>query len=75
MDQNLQFFITVGTTIAVFLWLRNDIIRLDAKIDRVNDSMQNDISSLRHEVTSIRENLAWIRGRMGYVEEVPQDAR
>ena len=75
MDQNLQFFITVGTTIAVFLWLRNDIIQLDAKIDRVNDSMQNDISSLCHEVTSIRENLAWIRGRMGYVEEVPQDAR
>ena len=75
MDQNLQFFITVGTTIAVFLWLRNDIIRLDAKIDRVNDSMQNNIGSLRHEVTSIRENLAWIRGRMGYVEEVPQDAR
>ncbi len=71
MDQNTQFFIIVGTVIAVFLWLRNDIHRLDAKIDRVNDSLQGDFESLRSEVTTIRENLAWMSGRMGYDEPTP----
>ena len=73
MDQNTQFFIIVGTVIAVFLWLRNDINRLDAKIDRVNDKTQNDMSALgqdvatlRSEVAYIRETLAWLRGRLGY---------
>ena len=74
MDQNTQFFIIVGTVIAVFLWLRNDIHRLDAKIDRVNDSLQADFAALRSEVTTIRENLAWMRGRMGYDEPTPPHA-
>jgi len=75
LDQNLQFYITVGTTIAVFLWLRNDLNRLDAKIDREIDglktdinSLQSEVNSLRSEVTSIREGLGWLRGRMGYSE-------
>ena len=79
MEQNLQFFITVGTVIAVFLWLRNDINRLDAKIDRVNDSLigelnsvRDEVASLRGEVASIRESLAWLRGRMGYGEPPPR---
>jgi len=73
LDPNAQFLITVGTVIGVFLWLRNDINRLDAKIDRVNDSLKGDINklsgefnSLRGEVSSIRESLAWLRGRLGY---------
>ena len=61
MDQNAQFFITVGTVIAVFLWLRNDINRLDAKIDRVNDSLRSDFTVLRSEVSIMREQLAWLR--------------
>ena len=80
MDQNLQFFITVGTTIAVFLWLRNDINRLDAKIGREVDALKSDIGSLRTEVTSMRsevasmrESLGWLRGRMGYSEPVAPD--
>ena len=80
MDPNAQFLITVGTVIAVFLWLRNDINRLDAKIDRVNDSLKGEINSargevasLRGEVTSIRESLAWLRGRMGYGEPSPDE--
>lgn len=71
MDQNAQFFITVGTVIAVFLWLRNDINRLDEKIDRVNDVLQSDVRSIRTEVASIRESLGWMRGRMGYSEAAP----
>ncbi len=73
MDQNAQFFITVGTVIAVFLWLRNDLNRLDANIDRVIDALKFDINSLRIEVTSIRESLGWMRGRMGYSEPVPTE--
>ena len=80
MEQNAQFFITVGTVIAVFLWLRNDINRLDAKIDRVNDSLKGDINnlsdefnSMRREVAAIRESLAWLRGRMGYDDTTPDD--
>lgn len=80
MDPNAQFLITVGTVIAVFLWLRNDINRLDAKIDRVNDSLKGElnsvrgeVASLRGEVASIRESLAWLRERMGYGEPSPDE--
>ncbi len=80
MEQNVQFFITVGTVIAVFLCLRNDINRLDAKIDRVSDSLKGDINnlrsevnSLRGEVASLRESLAWLRGRLGYGDANPED--
>lgn len=63
MDQNSQFIITVGTVIGAFLWLRHDIHslrrelkdevrRLDEKIDGVNAS-----------VTSLRETVGWLRGR------------
>ena len=85
MDPNAQFLITVGTVIGVFLWLRNDLNRLDAKIDRVNDSLKGDINNLsgevssvreeinsvRGEVSSIRESLAWLRGRLGYGDSSP----
>ncbi len=64
MDQNVQFVITVGTVIGVFLWLRNDINRLDGEIS----SLRDDVTSLRNEVTSVRETLAWMRGRMGHSE-------
>ena len=74
MDQNVQFFITVGTVIAVFLWLRNDINRLDAKIDRVNDSLRSDFTALRSEVSIMREQLAWLRGRLGYSDANPDDS-
>ena len=66
MDQNLQFFITVGTVIAVFLWLRNDINRLDGEIT----SLRTEVRSVRNEVTNIRESIAWVRGRMVYSEPV-----
>ena len=58
MDQNVQFIITVGTVIAVFLWLRNDINNLNAKIDKINDNY-----------AAMRESLGWIRGRMGFTEQ------
>lgn len=81
MDQISQFFITVGTVIAVFLWLRSDINRLDTKIDRVNDALQGDIESLRGEVailrgdiTSVREEQAWLRGRLDYSRTVSIDS-
>ena len=64
MDQNVQFVLTVGTVIGVFLWLRNDINRLDGEIS----SLRDDVSSMRNELTSVRETLAWMRGRMGYSE-------
>jgi len=58
MDQNVQFIITVGTVIAVFLWLRNDINNLNNKIDKINDNY-----------AAMRESLGWIRGRMGFTEQ------
>ncbi len=75
MDQNLQFIITVGTVIGVFIWLRYDInhIRqdlnnlkqdvrlLDAKIDRVNENY-----------ASVRETLGWVRGRLSEPLEPPK---
>lgn len=69
MDQNVQFIITVGTTIGVFLWLRNDINRLDTEIS----SLRDDVTTLRNKMTSVRESLAWMRGRMGYSVPAPQD--
>ncbi|MCY4070057.1 MAG: hypothetical protein OXG60_02040 [Chloroflexi bacterium] len=70
MDQNVQFVITVGTVIGVFLWLRNDINRLDGEIS----SLRDDVVTLRNEMTSVRESLSWLRGRMGYSEPSPQEA-
>ena len=58
MDQNVQFIITVGTVIAVFLWLRNDINNLNHKIDKINDNC-----------AAMRESLGWMRGRMGFTEQ------
>lgn len=70
VDQNVQFVITVGTVIGVFLWLRNDINRLDGEIS----SLRDDVVTLRNEMTSVRESLSWLRGRMGYSEPSPQEA-
>lgn len=69
MDQNVQFVITVGTVIGVFLWLRNDINRLDGEIS----SLREDVTSMKNELTSVRESLAWLRGRMGYSEATGQE--
>ena len=73
MDQNAQFFITVGTVIAVFLWLRNDMNRLDAKIDRVYDALKSDNGQLRTELTSVRESLGFditsVRTEVGSIRE------
>ena len=69
MDQNVQFVITVGTVIGVFLWLRNDINRLDNEISSLRES----VTSLQSDMTSVRESIAWMRGRMGYSETNPQD--
>ena len=49
MDQNVQFVITVGTVIGVFLWLRNDINRLDGEIS----SLREDVTSMTNELTSV----------------------
>ena len=62
VDQNIQFIITVGTVVAVFLWLRNDINRLD-----------KEISSLRKSVSSLKSDMTSVRGRMGYSEAPPQE--
>ncbi len=70
MAQNVQFVIIVGTVISMFLWLRNDINRLERNIV----SLRREVVSLRNEVTSVRESLAWLRGRMGYSEPSPQEA-
>ena len=68
VDQNTQFIIIVGTVIGVFLWLRNDINRLDKEIS----SLRKSVSSLQSDMTSVRESIAWMRGRMGY-SETPTD--
>ena len=65
MDQNVQFVIIVSTVIGVFLWLRNDINRLDNELSSLRES----VNTLQGDVTSVRESLAWLRGRMGYSEE------
>ncbi len=69
MDQNVQFVIIVSTVIGVFLWLRNDINRLDNEISSLRES----VTSLQGDMTSVRESIAWMRGRMGYSEAPPQE--
>lgn len=78
MDQNVQFIITVGTVIGVFLWLRHDINLLNAKIDKVSDDLNarmDNISTrqdrLNENIGALRESLGWIRGRMGLTEPQP----
>ena len=71
MDQNVQFVIIVSTVIGVFLWLRNDINRIDTELSSLRES----VNSLQGDVTSVRESLAWMRGRMGYAESESQDAQ
>ncbi len=78
MDQNLQFVITVGTVIGVFLWLRHDINLLNAKIDRVSDDLNAkidrvsddlnsrvDLLNERHDRTN--ENIAALRESLGWI--------
>lgn len=81
MDQNVQFIITVGTVIGVFLWLRHDINLLNAKIDKVSDDLNARIDSisarqdrLNENIAALRESLGWIRGRMGFIEQPQQNA-
>ena len=80
MTQNAQFLITIGTIMVGFLCLRNDIKRLDAKIDRMNDTLQAAIQSLRGEVAtigrdlaSIRESQAWRHGRLDNARPIAID--
>ena len=63
MDQNVQFIITVGTVIGVFLWLKHDIHQLNAKIEKLKDNY-----------AAMRESLGWIRGRMGFSEQTTPTA-
>lgn len=74
MDQNLQFVITVGTVIGVFLWLRHDINLLNAKIDRVYDDLNAKIEKQNDNIAALRESLGWMRGRMGFTEQSPPSA-
>lgn len=78
MDQNVQFIITVGTVIGVFLWLRHDINQLNAKIEKVSDDLNDRIDNvntrfdkLNDNYAALRESLGWIRGRMGFTEQPP----
>jgi hypothetical protein len=74
VDQNVQFVITVGTVIGVFLWLRHDINLLNAKIDRVYDDLNAKIERQNDNIAALRESLGWIRGRMGFTEQSPPGA-
>ncbi len=69
MDQNVQFIITVGTVIGVFLWLRQDIIQLNAR----TDNLDKKFDKLNDNYAALRESLGWIRGRMGFTEQVQPD--
>ena len=78
LDQNVQFVITVGTVIGVFLWLRHDINLLNTKIDKVSDDLNARIDSveawqdrMNENIAALRESLGWIRGRMGFTEPQP----
>ncbi len=62
MDQNVQFLITVGTVIGVFLWLRHDINQLNTRID----TLSSKFDKLNDNHAALREGLGWIRGRMGF---------
>ena len=70
MDQNVQFIITVGTVIGVFLWLRHDIVQLNNRID----TLDKKFDKLNENHTVLRESLGWIRGRMGFTEQAPPGA-
>ena len=81
MDQNLQFIITVGTVIGVFLWLRHDINQLNMRIDKVSDDLNARIDSLSSRMerlnenyAAVRESLGWITGRMGFSEQTQTSA-
>ena len=65
MDQNVQFIITVGTVIGVFLWLRHDINQLNARMDNLDTKFEK----LNDNYAALRESLGWIRGRMGFTEQ------
>ncbi len=67
MDQNVQFIITVGTVIGVFLWLRHDINQLNARMDNLDSKFDK----LNDNYAALRESLSWIRGRMGFTESAP----
>ncbi|MCY3864419.1 MAG: hypothetical protein OXG68_03180 [Chloroflexi bacterium] len=70
MDQNVQFIITVGTVIGVFLWLRHDIVQLNSRIDNLDTKFDK----LNDNYAALRESLGWIRGRMGFTEQAPPNA-
>ena len=70
MDQNVQFIITVGTVIGVFLWLRHDIVQLNTRIDNLDKKFDK----LNDNYAALRESLGWIRGRMGFTEQTPPGA-
>ena len=70
MDQNVQFIITVGTVIGVFLWLRHDIVQLNSRID----GLDKKFDKLNDNHAALRESLGWIRGRMGFTEQAPPGA-
>ena len=70
MDQNVQFVITVGTVIGVFLWLRHDINQLNARMDNLDSKFDK----LNDNYAAMRESLGWIRGRMGFTEGAPPSA-
>ncbi len=67
MDQNVQFIITVGTVIGVFLWLRHDINQLNARMDNLDAKFDKS----NDNYAALRESLGWIRGRMGFTETPP----
>ena len=72
VDQNIQFIITVGTVIGVFLWLRNDINRLDGEIGSLRgeiSSVRGEISSIRGEISSVRDQVTSLRSETTSIRE------
>lgn len=66
----MQFLITVGTVIGVFLWLRHDINQLNTRID----TLSSKFDKLNDNHAALRESLGWIRGRMGFSEQLPPES-
>ncbi|MCY4144917.1 MAG: hypothetical protein OXE95_02855 [Chloroflexi bacterium] len=64
MDQNVQFIITVGTVIGVFLWLRHDINLLNAKIDKVADDLNVKIDKVADDSNARMDSLSARQDRM-----------
>ena len=58
MDPNVQVIIIVGSVIGVFLWLRQDIRRVEDKLDNAN--MQN--LEIRRDIRVLTEKVARIEG-------------